>query len=542
MESRASQKRAQRVPLLQRRLTRAVVQALFLFAFLALFVVSAVRSADAGPARLPFLLDPLVVLAASLSGRAVLPGWGWAALGLALALGLGRVWCGWLCPVGTVLDAFSIRPRRTGPRPTDRLRFAKHFLLLTVVVMAALGSAFLLFLDPLSLATRTLSVAVWPALNYAFGGAQAFLYRFGILQEPLLGLENLLRRAVLPSFQPYLRLNLLVGLIAMGIVALEGLGARFWCRSLCPLGALLALVSKLAFVKRRVKQNCISCGRCERICPTGTIDAGKAYESDAAECIMCLDCARACPVDAIAFPAAQAPAARQPYDAGRRDVVGGLLAGTALVGLFGASSERHDGQNFLLRPPGALDPEFLDKCIRCGECMRACPTAALHPALFQAGLEGLFSPLLVPRLGYCDYSCNRCGQVCPTGAIPPLDLETKRLWVNGQAYIDEQRCIPWTGDGQCSVCEEMCPVPVKAIWLEEVEIQREDGARFTVRRPHVRRHLCIGCGTCENKCPVSGEAAIRVHVAGAERLQARLIGSGRGRGAGQSQSGERAEP
>lgn len=154
----------------------------------------------------------------------------------------------------------------------------------------------------------------------------------------------------------------------------------------------------------------------------------------------------------------------------------------------------------------------MNKCIRCGECNRACPTSAIQPAVSEAGLEGLWTPVLVPRAGYCDYSCNACGQVCPVQAIPPLDLEQKRQQVIGRAYIDENRCIPWADYEDCIVCEEMCPVSEKAIKLEEAEVRTGDGELVTVQHPHVIRERCIGCGICEYKCPVNGEAAIRVYV------------------------------
>jgi ferredoxin len=88
--------------------------------------------------------------------------------------------------------------------------------------------------------------------------------------------------------------------------------------------------------------------------------------------------------------------------------------------------------------------------------MRVCPTGALQPALSEAGLEGLWTPILLPRLGYCDFACNACGVVCPTQAIPLLSLEEKRQQVIGKAYIDENRCLAWADHIDCIVCEEMC--------------------------------------------------------------------------------------
>jgi NAD-dependent dihydropyrimidine dehydrogenase PreA subunit len=102
--------------------------------------------------------------------------------------------------------------------------------------------------------------------------------------------------------------------------------------------------------------------------------------------------------------------------------------------------------------------------------------------------------------------------VCPVQAIPRLSLEEKRQQVIGQAYIDHNRCIAWADHRDCIVCEEMCPVPQKAIILQQVEVLNGAGETVTVKLPEVVRERCIGCGTCENKCPLNGEAAIRVWV------------------------------
>jgi ferredoxin len=139
-----------------------------------------------------------------------------------------------------------------------------------------------------------------------------------------------------------------------------------------------------------------------------------------------------------------------------------------------------------------------------------CPTSGLQPALIEAGLEGLWTPVLASRLGYCDYGCNACGQICPSSAIPPLDLGTKRETVIGTAIIIHDRCLPWTFGIPCIVCEEMCPTPQKAIRLEETTVVNDQGDVVTVQQPYVLEELCIGCGICEYQCPIEGEAAIRV--------------------------------
>ena len=179
----------------------------------------------------------------------------------------------------------------------------------------------------------------------------------------------------------------------------------------------------------------------------------------------------------------------------------------ARINFRGARSQLH-----LIRPPGASDERvFLEKCVRCGECMKVCVTNGLHPTLWESGLEGVFTPRLVPRIGYCEYNCTLCGQVCPSGALPELTLEQKHETVLGTAFFDRNRCIPWAENRTCAVCEENCPVPDKSIILRpENVIDPITGESVVIQRPHVVIERCVGCGMCESKCPLPGESAVRV--------------------------------
>lgn len=172
----------------------------------------------------------------------------------------------------------------------------------------------------------------------------------------------------------------------------------------------------------------------------------------------------------------------------------------------------------LVRPPGAVaEEEFLARCIRCGECMKVCPTNGIQATLFEAGLQGLWSPLLKMKVGYCEYECTLCTQVCPTDAIRELTVEEKQKIRIGLAYFDKNRCLPYALGRSCIVCEEHCPTPRKAIWFEEVEVVTVRGEKVRVKQPHVDPDLCIGCGICENKCPVTDRAAVIVTSAGETR-------------------------
>ena len=201
-----------------------------------------------------------------------------------------------------------------------------------------------------------------------------------------------------------------------------------------------------------------------------------------------------------------------------------------LVGI-NVPRERTKERLTILRPPGARpEDEFLARCVRCGECMRVCPTNGLQPLGLQAGLEGLWTPHLVPRLGYCVYSCTLCGEVCPSQAIRSLTEDQKHRLSMGKAKFNRSRCIPWRGyarfregltewqDCNCGTCEEACPVPGKAIRYNRF-VGKVGEKEIFIDRPYVVEELCVGCGFCENVCPVPGEAAIRVEgPAGVARI------------------------
>ena len=493
---------------------RPWAQALAFILFIAI-LVSAGRFSFL-PADLFFRLDPLLGLVGMLAARRfVLTMFIGGLIVLVLTLILGRVWCGWLCPLGTVLDWVpSHKPKPKEGDLNPRWRMVKYFLLGLIVLAALLGNLSLIFLDPITLIYRTTATAIWPGLVAIVSGAEQALAGLPVpgLLDVIVKIDNFLRSTMFPMYQPVFRLGGLAALLFGVVLTLNAIRARFWCRYLCPLGGLLGLVSKVSWLRRSTNDRCISCARCARVCPTGTIDPKKDYASDPSECIMCLECAPACDKDAQHFHGHLAPAMWQPYDPSFRQLLISAGAAMTVVGLSKVIPQNKQTQPFLLRPPGATDPDFLSQCIRCGMCIQACPTSGLQPSLTEAGWAGIWTPVLVPRLGPCDFSCNACGQVCPTGAIPNLMLEEKRQMVIGHAYVDRNRCLPWASNRSCITCEEMCPVSDKAIQLEEVEVMSPDGQPITLQRPYVVQERCIGCGICENHCPLSGQAAIRVYT------------------------------
>ncbi len=498
------------------RLLRRTVQILALLFFIYVFVFATFMNPLPGLAEIFYRFDPLVALTAMLAGRVVLAGLALSGITVVATLLFGRVWCGWICPMGTTLDI--LKPMRRSQKnvpkpPSEKWRGIKYLLLVFMVVAALFGNQSLLFLDPITILTRTLANSIWPEVAAGVYAAEKFLYQFDALWKPL---DAIHQAVIYPIFNDTLSVYPLAVpllLFLAGIVALNWWAERFWCRYLCPLGGLLGLLSRFSFFRRVVGEECTSCAMCSRSCPTGTIDPERGFASDPAECTVCYDCVSACPKGGTDFQwqlPHWKPAAHQSYDLSRREVLVTMGLSAAWVALSQVEPIEKRAPTDLIRPPGTSLVDFEGLCIRCNECVRVCPTQGLQASFLEAGWRNMLTPRLNPRIGYCNYGCTACSQVCPTGAIPKLTLEEKRHVPIGLARVDRNRCLPWAYNVDCIVCEEACPISNKAIKLEVAEVVNGRGENVSIKRPYVVKELCIGCGMCEYQCPMGGDAAIHV--------------------------------
>lgn len=477
---------------------------------------------------------------------------------LLLTLWGGRIFCGWICPLGTSIDIADRLLYRKGRifynkkrADTRRYRNWKYIYLLVGLGAIVYGVDVLTFGDPISLITRTFTFCFYAPIAYIWNGMLGAADATGVGRGAyrLFGWEmDKWHMAGLVYFNA-----VPVLLMFMGIIALSGYQERFWCRNLCPYGGLLALISRVSLLRHYIKMDgCIHCKKCEIQSRMGCYEnldkkATAAPEHNIAECIQCFRCETICPTDVIQIQAkvpasfkeamgvakkgdAPRPEKQADIDMGRRVVMASLGAGLIWGATAKAGADNYQGRmrryprnNKAMRPPGALpEKEFLSACTRCAECMKVCPTNALQPALFETGLEGIWTPLLVPSVGACAEKCSACGDVCPTHAIRPFTWQDKRYKIKmGLANVNQSTCVAWNGGRDCVVCAEVCPYSA-VVFRDKYDDGlpknallpiSDPGNKGRVKRvPTVDEKLCTGCGLCEYHCPVLPDHSIVVYT------------------------------
>ena len=293
--------------------------------------------------------------------------------------------------------------------------------------------------------------------------------------------------------------TVLIGIIFFSALFLNLKFPRFYCRFVCPLGALFGVIGRYAIWRiGKTAAECTDCHLCERNCegacgPSSTIRIN--------ECVLCMNCRNECRHNLIEYRTTPSAAGETVSpDVSRRQFVVTAVSGVAAIPVLrlnGYLAANWDPR--LVRPPGALDEEnFLLRCIKCGQCMRVCPTNVIHPAWMESGLEGLWTPVLNFRIGTsgCQQKCIACGNICPTAAIRPISLDErlgKKRFATagplriGTAFVDRGRCLPWAMDTPCIVCQENCPVSPKAIETREVFTPVRIGTVLTVRSADSRQ-------------------------------------------------------
>ncbi len=451
------------------------------------------------PAESFLVIDPLVSLSTAIAARS----WVWslvcAGIILLVCVLIPRGFCGYLCPLGTLIDLFDWA---IGKRVT-RFRVAKdgwwvhikYHLLLAVLVAAFCGVLVSGYVAAIPVITRGLLFIGEPLQSGVARG-------WHLVPEMNLG-------------------HIVSILLFLGVLALGLLRPRFWCKYVCPSGAVFSVGNLFRVSERKVESSCINCNKCVQICPFDAIKPD--FTTRVTDCTLCQTCGGVCPTQSIKFverwnvmdlKRENVPPTGETA-LGRRGFMS-LLTGSG-VGIAGggaiAATTKFWGANLddpaafrPVRPPGSVpEREFLDLCIRCGECFKVCPNNVLQAEGFEQGLEGLWAPMVKADWAGCDPSCNACGQVCPTGAIRPLPLAEKKVTRMGLAIVDLQTCLPHANLDACQLCVDECKAAGYNA-IEFVQVHTEvDAAGQPIEgsghlAPVVLADKCVGCGICQTRC------------------------------------------
>ena len=428
----------------------------------------------------------------------------------------GRIYCSVICPFGIMQDIIGRISNLFKRKKKKRMRYARpnnilrYSLLGLCVILFIFGSISLIsWLDPYSNFGRVAQNIVRPIYIE--------LNNLAVIIGDWFNSSRLY--FVTPHVQGFaLGFSLFILVVVAVMVFMRG---RLFCNTLCPVGALLSLVSRYSMFKLDFdKEKCNKCGLCEFKCKSQCIDS-KQQKLDFSRCVTCYNCINTCNKGAMNYKFAwkkKTQKSKQEATANnievelesnsRRRFFGTALATAAAVTLAYAQKQKvRNGKvngytkDSPIAPPGATSIEYLkSKCTACHLCVAQCPTQVIKPAFMEYGLGGVMMPRMDYVQSFCNYECTVCSDVCPNQALQPLTIEQKKLTQIGKVYFVRRLCVVITDGTYCGACSEHCPT--KAVDM----VPFRDGLRI----PKINQDICIGCGGCEFICPVRPFRAIYV--------------------------------
>jgi ferredoxin len=249
-----------------------------------------------------------------------------------------------------------------------------------------------------------------------------------IILDPLL-IFNGFFIFILHPFYPYI---FILGTVLPVILLIQLVFPDLWCERICPLGGLQVFVSELKSLFKRSSSG------------------------------------------------------EEKFDMGRRVFIGGAFG---MLAAFVIPRTTDLNSEMVIRPPGAID-KFNTLCIRCGSCIKVCPTGIIKQN--QKFGFGLLTPVVEFNGGYCLETCNFCGQVCPSGSITAFTIDEKKMLRMGQIAVNEESCLLMKYR-ECGICKPAC----KYNAIDIVEYGRNSLQML----PVVKHSGCTGCGACIAVCP-----------------------------------------
>lgn len=428
-----------------------------------------------------------------------------------LTLLFGRIYCSVICPLGVMQDLFAWfgkRAKKNRYSYSKEVAWLRYPMLVVVIAAIFLGIGSLVaLLDP-----------------YGTFGVIA-----NNLLQPVYQLGNNLLASIAERIDSYAFYHvdvwvksLPVFLIASGLFILLFILAwrngRTYCNTICPVGTALSFFSRFSLFKIRFDEGkCRQCSKCTKNCKASCIDF-KNHKVDHSRCVVCGNCVDVCEFGALSYTPLKKKNTTASLSEAASDGISrrSFLLTTALATTAALAQEKKkvDGEfakiedkvaperQTPLTPPGSLSARNMVRhCTGCQLCVSNCPNGVLRPS---SDLLTLMQPLMSYERGYCRPECVRCSEVCPAGAIRPITKEEKSSTQIGHAVWIKKNCLPVTDGVSCGNCARHCPTGA----IEMVPMDENDEESPMI--PAVNEARCIGCGACENLCPVRPFSAIYV--------------------------------
>ncbi len=404
----------------------------------------------------------------------------------------GRVICSAFCPLGIYNDLISrlgAKIRKKNFHYKQKLNLFKYIILFAVIILSALGlSAYTGLLEPFSIFGKISAyffVPIFSNVENAFATVINKISGYSISHEDH-SIDNL-----------HYAIGFFFFVIITGLAFFRG---RIFCYALCPSGAIFSLISKISLFNIRInKSKCVSCGKCESVCPSNAISGNEITS----ECVLCLNCVGTCSKDAIKYRFGIPQIKNNKTSGEKTDIEGRktfiksaliITAGILTPRILASSSA---SKKIRAVPPGSVSiKNFKNSCTGCSLCVSKCPTGVLSPSLFENGIDSIMQPFMDYKKAYCLFECTSCSSVCPSGAIKKLKVKDKKSVKIGEADFSPDRCIVKIENKACGACAEICPT--HAVKMNSPL----EGHPF----PFIEPELCIGCGACEFACPANPKA------------------------------------
>ena len=433
-----------------------------------------------------------------------------------ITLLFGRIYCSVICPLGIYQDGIAHIAEK---RKKNRYHFKKsvkyrYFIALVFFIWIAFGNTSIAnFIEPYSIFGRFASNLFSPIYRLINNVLAYFAERW----ESYAFYHVDVYIKSLPIF-----ILSIVYFLTITILAL--VNGRWYCNSICPVGALLGCLSKFSVFKLHFNtEKCNSCGLCEKNCRCSAIDA-KNHIIDYSKCVMCFNCVNGCKRGAMKYSSSlknskssenleNSKNSERTGKTSRKTFIT-TIATLAAASTLKAQEKVVDGglativkkkapkRETPLKPAGSVSLDnFTSRCTGCQLCVQNCPNDVLRAS---SKLETFMQPEMSFERGYCRPNCTTCSEVCPAGAIQKVTREQKTSIQIGHAVWIGQNCVPLRDGVECGNCAKHCPSG--AITMMPYDPEDESSPKI----PIINEERCIGCGACEHVCPARPFSAIFV--------------------------------